>query len=472
MRFVYVLATWVLIAVATVTLTYIVVGDVYPSTPVPEWDGHMPSESLEPVTASALVRSLLQKDVKPSRNLASFVTTGMDEEAKALMYENMNKNFADKEEYAGVSELEKRALKMIAQIFHAPSAFRDGDAVGTATVGSSEASILAFLAFKWRWRARREAVGLPTSSPNIVMPVTAHISLKKFAKFFDVELRQVPVTGPTYTARAKDVVRLVDENTIGVCAILGNTYNGQFDEIEEINDLLTSMLDSKGIDVPLHVDAASGGFVAPFVHPNFKWDFRLPRVKSINVSGHKYGLSFAGLGWLIFREDEDLPKELVYDIDYLGGSHSSFSLNFSRSSHQVIAQFYQLMRYGRKGYSDIMNNLVSISEYLKQQLSQVEQLEINCGELSAPKLPLVAFSLREPSRYSAHDLVRLLKERGWMVPAYDMTQESANVSPKTMMRVVVRNHFTTTQVDELVKDVRECLSELESASSASLMITA
>ncbi len=316
-------------------------------------DGHdlprlkMPARSMPATSAAQFVRDELLLDGNARLNLATFVTTWMEPEAAALMAECADKNMVDKDEYPQTAELERRCVHMLAELWHAPGA---GRAVGCSTTGSSEASMLAGMALKWRWRQRRQAAGLAAERPNLVMGVNVQVCWEKFCRYWDVEPRYVPMEGDRRHLGAPEALALCDENTIGVVAIMGSTQDGSYEPVAEIATALDRLAAAGGPDVAVHVDAASGGFVAPFIQPDIEWDFRVPRVTSINASGHKYGLVYPGVGWVLWRDHENLPEELVFHVNYLGGSMPTFALNFSRPGAQVVAQYYQLVRLGRDGY--------------------------------------------------------------------------------------------------------------------------
>jgi len=388
----------------------------------------------------------------------------------------MIKNFAGKHEYAGTEAIHRRCVSMLAELFHAPGvtghvdeqgipsgvANHQMEGVGTAAVGSSESFMLAGLAMKWYWREARQAKGLPFDKPNIVMPSTVHLSLKQFAKFFDVELRIAGVSTDSFVAAPEDVVALVDENTIGVVAIAGSTYNGVFEDIPGLNAALEKLNAEKGWDVGIHVDGASGAFVAPFLYPDYPWDFRLSLVRSINVSGHKYGLVYAGVGWLLFREKKYLPDSLYQHYNYLGGGDkSSYSINFSRSSHQIIGQYFQLLHLGYEGYSKVMHSMKAQSAKIVEELTSMGIFKINAPEATY-KLPVTAFYLDgQPRNFNEFDLAAKLAEKGWMVPSYNMpTRKDAPDKKQTLMRIVTRNDFDDAQRHRLMKSMKEAVSEL------------
>ncbi|QHO05746.1 Glutamate decarboxylase [Arachis hypogaea] len=307
----------------------------------------MPQKSMAKKTAYEKIREELKLDAKPKMNLASFVTTSMEEECNILMMESFNKNYVNMDEYPATTQLHNRCVNMIARLFNAEIGENE-NAIGTGTVGSSEAIMLAGLAFKKKWQNKLKAQGKPYHKPNIVTGANVQVCWEKFAMYFDVELRKVDVGEGYYVMDPAKAIEMVDENTICVAAILGSTYNGEFEDVKLLNDLLLQQNKKNGWDTPIHVDAASGGFVAPFLYPELEWDFRLPLVKSINVSGHKYGLVYAGIGWVIWRSQEDLPQELIFNINYLGADQPTFTLNFSKGSSQIIAQYYQLVHLGRE----------------------------------------------------------------------------------------------------------------------------
>ncbi|KAH6656632.1 glutamate decarboxylase-like protein [Truncatella angustata] len=394
-------------------------------------------------------------------SLASFVTTYMEEEAEKLMAESFSKNFIDYEEYPVSADIQNRCVSMIGRLFHAPTHDEAEGAVGTSTVGSSEAIMLGVLAMKRRWKNKRKAEGKSTENPNIVMSSAVQVCWEKATRYFEIDEKLVYCTPDRYVIDPEETVNLVDENTIGICAILGTTYTGEYEDVKAINDLLVK----KGIDCPIHVDAASGGFVAPFVVPDLEWDFRLEKVVSINVSGHKYGLVYPGVGWVIWRSAEFLPQELVFNINYLGADQQSFTLNFSKGASQVIGQYYQLVRLGKKGYRAIMSNLTRTADYLAES---VEALGfVLMSKKSGEGLPLVAFRLKpdQEREWDEFALAHKLRARGWTVPAYTMAPHTENLK---MLRVVVREDFTKNRCDSLIVDIKLCMEMLQDMDKESI----
>ena len=330
------------------------------TNPIPSL--RLPDDAMEPAAAYRFIHDELMLDGSSRLNLATFVTTWMDPEAEKLMAETFDKNMIDKDEYPATAAIESRCISMVADLFHAEN-LRDDDAasaIGASTVGSSEAVMLAGLALKWRWRQRVSGTdkdAWKTRTPNLVMGSNVQVVWEKFCRYFDVEPRYLPMAQDRYVITPEQVVDAVDVDTIGVVGILGTTYTGELEPIAEICAALDKLQKDTGLDVPVHVDAASGGFVVPFLQPDLKWDFRLPRVASINVSGHKYGLTYPGVGFVVWRNSDQLPEELVFKVNYLGGDMPTFTLNFSKGGNQVVGQYYNFLRMGRAGYTSVMNCL-------------------------------------------------------------------------------------------------------------------
>ena len=378
----------------------------------------------------------------------------MESEVEKLMVDAFNKNFIDYEEYPVSADIQNRCVSMIARLFNIPVDDPKTNAMGTSTVGSSEAIMLATLAMKKRWQNKRKAEGKDYSKPNLIMNAAVQVCWEKAARYFDVEEKFVYCTKDRYVIDPKEAVDLVDENTIGICSILGTTYTGEYEDTKAINDLLIE----RGIDCPIHVDAASGGFVAPFVNPDYVWDFRLEKVVSINVSGHKYGLVYPGVGWVVWRDPEFLPKELIFNVNYLGADQATFTLNFSRGASQVIGQYYQLIRLGKKGYRSIMCNLTRTADYLSAAVQEMGFLVMSQGKGNG--LPLVAFRLnpKHNHKFDEFAIAHQLRERGWVVPAYTMAPHSETLK---MMRVVVREDFSRSRCDALIADLQLAVKELD-----------
>jgi len=417
--------------------------------PIPRYE--IPEQGLAPEVAYQLVHDELSLDGNPTLNLATFVTTWMDEEAERLMAESMNKNAIDWDEYPQTVDLQDRCVSMLARLYGAPEQQRS---VGCATVGSSEAIHLAGLAMKWRWRAARQRAGLATDRPNLVMGANVQVCWEKFARYFDVEPRYVPLESDRFVIGVDEAMALVDERTIGVVGILGSTYTGEYEPIAALAAALDRRQTEDGLDIPLHVDAASGGFVAPFLQPEVVWDFRLARVRSINVSGHKYGLVYPGVGWVLWRDPADLPSDLIFEVDYLGGSHANFSLNFSRGASQIVAQYYNLIRLGRSGYRQIMEALAGTAHWLADELAKRPEVRVVAP---GADLPVVCFCLRGSRPGAADALSAILRRRGWIMPAYKLAPKADHIE---VLRVVVREGLSRDLARTLVADINAALDEL------------
>ena len=417
----------------------------------------MAEEGMAPRVAYQVIHDELRLDGFSLLNLATFVTTWMEPEAKSLIAETLDKNMIDKDEYPQTAEIEKRCVNMLADLWHAPIA---GDAVGTSTIGSSEACMLGGMAMKWRWRDRQKSAGRPTDRPNLVMGANTQICWHKFCKYWDVEPREVPAEGDRFTLGAKEAAALVDENTIGVVVIMGSTFDGTYEPVAKVAKALDEVQQQHGWDVPIHVDGASGGFVAPFLQPNLEWDFRIPRVQSINTSGHKYGLVYPGVGWVIFRDQAALPDDLVFHVSYLGGDMIDFSINFSRPGSQVIAQYYNFLRLGIEGYRRIQQASRDVALYLSSEIAALGPFElITKGD----DIPVFCWKMDEAyaktATFTLYDLADKLRERGWLVPAYPMPK---NRDDLVVQRIVVKEDFSRDLADRLLEDLRRAVAYFES----------
>jgi glutamate decarboxylase len=411
----------------------------------------IPEHSVEPRVALAHLKSEMLLDGDPAKNLATFVTTTMEPEARAVIEENLHRNWIDHAEYPRTAEIANRCVRMLHHLFHGDEC---PEVPGTATAGSSEAVMLGALAMKWRWKNARRAAGKPDDRPNLVYGADVHVVWDKFCRYFDVEPRQVNLAKGRTTVSPEDLAPQIDENTIGVVAVVGTTFTGECDDVAGIDALLTE-LRGRGLDVPMHVDAASGGFVFPFSRPEFAWDFRLESVKSINVSGHKFGLVYPGVGWLVFRDGHQLPEQLVFYEDYLGERDATFTLNFSGSSSFILAQYYNLIRYGREGYASLVRAMDRNALSLAERLGEQDALELLGGE---PRLPLVIARVRPEERFTGTDLVgELAQRRGWLVPAYQLPPDNED---QQIIRILVKVNQSRELADALADDVAASIADL------------
>jgi len=420
-------------------------------------DGPFPTEGMSALDAQRLVEEELWVEGDPNRNLATFVTTWMEPEAQALIAENNYRNFIDHAEYPISAEIEQRCIRMLADLFNAP-----GETTGARTQGSSEAIMLGALSLKWKWKQRREAESASVENPNLVFGGDVHVVWEKFCRYFDVEPRIVPLQPGKYTIGPEDVEPHIDENTIGVAAVLGTTFTGHKDDIGGINDLLLRLKKERELDVPMHVDGASGGFVWPFLYPHSEWDFRLEQVRSINVSGHKFGLVYPGIGWLIFRSKEDLADELVFYENYLGKTDATFTLNFSTGASMLLGQYFNFVRLGREGYSYVIGAMAENAKTLAEKLDQCGHFELIGAD--EEQLPLVAFKLCPGKDYDEFDVSwQLSAERGWMLPAYTMPPKAEDVK---VLRALVKQTLSRSQIDRLANDIEEACAHLDKKGGA------
>ncbi len=404
-------------------------------------------------TAYEIVHDELLLDGNARLNLATFVTTWMERDAERLMAECSSKNMIDKDEYPQTAELERRCVNILAGLWNAPD---QGGATGCSTTGSSEACMLGGLALKWRWRQRRLAAGKPVDRPNLVMGANVQVCWEKFCRYWDVEARLVPV-GPEATClTAEAAAAHCDENTIGVVAVMGSTYDGAYEPVAAIASALDDLAGASGVDVPIHVDGASGGFIAPFLDPKVVWDFRLARVHSINASGHKYGLVYPGVGWVIWRDPAALPDELVFDVNYLGGNMPTFALNFSRPGAQVVAQYYNFLRLGADGYRQVQQASRDTAQWLAHEIAGLGPYQLVS---EGDGIPAFAFRIGD-APYSVYDVSDALRVRGWLVPAYTMPPALDHVA---VLRIVVRNGFSRDLAGMLIDDLQHVDARLRSA---------
>jgi glutamate decarboxylase len=413
----------------------------------------LPEHGMLPRTALQVVRDELILDGNARLNLATFVTTWMEPEAEQLMAECAAKNMIDKDEYPQTAELERRCVNILSSLWNAP---RGSQATGCSTTGSSEACMLGGMALLWRWKARRQAAGLDAARPNMVMGSNVQVCWEKFCRYWQVEPRYVPMVPGRLHLRGAEAAARCDENTIGVVAILGSTMDGSYEPVLEISQALDRLQAEQGYDVPVHVDGASGGFVAPFLQPDLEWDFRVPRVASINASGHKFGLVYPGVGWVMWRTPDALPEDLIFRVNYLGGEMPTFALNFSRPGAQVAAQYYNFVRLGYHGYRRVQQTCQDIALHLSGEIAKIGPFELLT---EGRDLPVFAFKLRdEVTAYSVFDVSERLRMRGWQVPAYTFP---ADLTDTAVMRIVIRNGFSMDLANLLLDDLRRHVRMLE-----------
>ena len=413
----------------------------------------LPELGMRPDTARQMIHDELMLDGNARLNLATFVSTWMEPDARELMEETFDKNMIDKDEYPVTAELESRCVSMLSRLWNSPD---DEEATGTSTTGSSEAAMLAGMALKWRWRARREAAGEPTAKPNLVMGSNVQVCWEKFCRYWEVEPRLVPMEGDRYHMTAEPALPFIDENTIGIVPVLGSTFDGSYEPVADICAALDKLEHDTGLDIPVHVDGASGGFIAPFLDPDLVWDFRLPRVQSINASGHKYGLVYPGVGWVIWRNPEALPDDLVFNVNYLGGNMPTFALNFSRPGSQIVAQYYNFIRLGFEGYRRVQQAARDVATDLARKVGAMDHFELITD---GSELPVFAFRLADGiENYTVFHVTQVMRERGWLLPAYSFPENRQDLAA---IRVVVRNGFTHDLGGILLSDLERAVTYLD-----------
>ena len=422
------------------------------SNSIPKYElGDQPND---PETIKKMILDELLLDGNAKQNLTTFCQTDLDDNIHEIMDKCIDKNMIDKDEYPQTAEIENRCVHILADLWNSPES---KTTIGCSTTGSSEAAMLGGLAMKWRWREKREKEGKSTDKPNIITgPV--QICWHKFARYFDVEIREIPMEHGRLLMNAEEVLKRVDENTIGVVPTLGVTFTLQFENVKEISDALDQLQKDTGLDIPIHVDGASGGFIAPFIQKDLVWDFRLPRVKSINTSGHKFGLSPLGVGWVVWREKTDLPEGLIFNVNYLGGNMPTFALNFSRPGGQIVAQYYNFLRHGKEGYTKIQQACLDHGAYIAKEIEKIGLFDILYDGTSG--LPGAAWVLKKGVNpgFNLYDLSDKMRSRGWQIASYTLP---ANCEDMVIQRVLVRHGFSRDMADLMLKDLKRCIAYYE-----------
>jgi glutamate decarboxylase len=407
----------------------------------------LPAGPSLPETAYQIVHDEAILDGNSRLNLATFVTTWMDDHGQRLYREAFDKNMIDKDEYPATAEIEERCWRMLADLWHVPD---DADTIGTSTIGSSEACMLGGLALKRLWQERRRAEGKPTDRPNLVLSTAVQVVWEKFCNYWEIEPRYVPVTPDHLVLDGDGLDRYVDENTIGVVAVLGQTFTGLYDPVAAIAAKLDEIEAATGLDVRIHVDGASGAMIAPFCQPELNWDFRIARVNSISTSGHKYGLVYPGVGWVVWRDRSVLPESLVFHVSYLGGDMPTLALNFSRPGAQVLLQYYQFLRLGREGYRAVQQNSLDVAQFLSGEIERMGPFDlVSRGDT----IPVFAWTLSagHTDVWNLYDLADRLRMKGWLVPAYPMADD---MSDTVLQRIVVKVGLSRDLAASLIADIR------------------
>ncbi len=423
---------------------------------------HLNKEPVDPRIASELIREYVSTEGNSHQNLATFVQTYMEPEAVQLMAETLEKNAIDKDEYPMTADLENRCVAILENLWHANPA---QNPMGTSTVGSSEGCMLGGLAMLFRWKTLAKEAGIDiysTTRPNLVISAGYQVCWEKFCRYWDIELRAVPMDEEHLSLHIKEAMKQVDDHTIGVVAILGITYTGRYDDVASLDQAITDYNETARVPVRIHVDGATGAMVAPFIEPNLRWDFRLPNVWSISTSGHKYGLVYPGVGWVIWRSREALPEELVFEVSYLGGSEATMAINFSRSAAQIVAQYYLFLRNGFDGYKEVHQRTLDTARYLA---SEIEKLDIFRMLESATEVPIVCWRLTKDTdkAWTLYDLDDRLRMHGWQVPAYPLPE---NMQDVTVQRIVARADLSMALADKFIRDLKTEIAHLDAVAAS------
>lgn len=416
----------------------------------------LPKQESDSKTMYRLIKDELMLDGNSRQNLATFCQTYAEEEIHQLMDDCIDKNMIDKDEYPQTAEIESRCVNIIANLWHA----KPSESTGTSTTGSSEACMLGGMAMKWRWRKAMQAKGKPTDKPNLVCgPV--QVCWHKFARYWDIELREIPMEGSRYVSSPEEVISRCDENTIGVVLTLGITFTGQYEPVKAVSDALDKLNKEKNLDISIHVDGASGGFLAPFCAPDLLWDFRLPRVKSISTSGHKFGLAPLGCGWVVWGNKKDLPEELIFNVNYLGGNMPTFAINFSRPGGQIVCQYYNLLRLGREGYYKVQQGCYDVGNFFAEGIKKLGIFEFLYRSDPHTGIPAVTWKLKDDANvpFDLYHLSDLLRERGWLLPAYTLPEKCQKV---VVQRVLIRHGCSFDLMELLLSDISRAIEKLKS----------
>ncbi|MEG1497934.1 MAG: glutamate decarboxylase [Bacteroidales bacterium] len=416
--------------------------------PIPKYK--MSEQTNDPTLVRDLILDELLLDGNAKQNLATFCQTDLDHNIHILMDKCIDKNMIDKDEYPQSAEMENRCVHILADLWHSPES---ANTIGCSTTGSSEAAMLGGLALKWAWREKRQKEGKPTDKPNLITgPV--QICWHKFARYFDVEIREIPMEHDRFLMTPEEVIKRIDENTIGVVPTLGLTFTLQYENVKEISDALDQYQKETGRDIPIHVDAASGGFIAPFIHPKLVWDFKLPRVKSINSSGHKFGLSPLGVGWVIWRERKNLPDGLIFNVNYLGGNMPTFALNFSRPGGQIVAQYYNLIRHGKDGYRRIQQACLDTGVFIAEEVNKMGLFDLLYDGKSG--LPGATWTLKKGLNpgFNLYDLSDRMRSRGWQLASYSLPENCQDI---VIQRVLIRHGFSRDMAQLLIEDLQRSI---------------
>lgn len=417
----------------------------------------IPQHSTSEEIAYQMVKDETISQTQPKLNLATFVTTYMDDYATKLMNDAINVNYIDETEYPRIAVMAAKCLNIVANLWNTPE--KNEWKTGALAIGSSEACMLGGVAAWLRWRERMEKLGKPFDKPNFVISSAFQVVWEKFSQLWMIEMRTVPITAKNPTLNIEEALKLCDENTICIVPILGVTWTGLNDDVEELDSALDKFNKDNDFEISIHVDAASGGYILPFTKPNLKWDFRLKWVLSISTSGHKFGLVYPGLGWVVWKDKKHLPGAMAFSVNYLGANITQVGLNFSRPASQVLGQYYQFIRLGFEGYKKIQQTCMDTATYAHSQISQMEPFEVYSKEVVNPLfIWYMNPEYQKTAKWTLYDLQDELQVSGWMVPAYTLPAE---LEQFVVMRIVVRNGMSIDMTNMLLADIRNAAAKLD-----------
>lgn len=417
----------------------------------------IPDYSTTPEIAYRMVKDETYSQTQPRLNMATFVTTYMDEYATRLMNEAIDVNYIDETEYPRIAVMSAKCINIMAALWNSPE--KTDWKSGALAIGSSEACMLGGVAAWLRWRKKRKDQGKPFDKPNFVISAGFQVVWEKFAQLWQIEMRTVPLSLKKPTLDPQDALALCDENTICIVPIQGVTWTGLNDDVAALDAALDVYNAKTGYDISIHVDAATGGFILPFLNPEVKWDFRLKWVLSISTSGHKFGLVYPGIGWIVWKDKQYLPDEMSFSVNYLGANITQVGLNFSRPAAQILGQYYQFIRLGFQGYKEIQFNSMELTRYVHSEIAKIPPF-VNYS--NTVDNPLFIWYMKpeyaKTAKWTLFDLQAKLQESGWMVPAYTLPD---NLEKFVVMRAVLRQGTSRDMMDMLLSDIKNAVAEFE-----------
>eukprot|EP00511_Aplanochytrium_stocchinoi_P009187 CAMPEP_0204863496 /NCGR_PEP_ID=MMETSP1348-20121228/3354_1 /ASSEMBLY_ACC=CAM_ASM_000700 /TAXON_ID=215587 /ORGANISM="Aplanochytrium stocchinoi, Strain GSBS06" /LENGTH=570 /DNA_ID=CAMNT_0052013835 /DNA_START=95 /DNA_END=1807 /DNA_ORIENTATION=+ len=426
------------------------------------------------------VEDMHSLDFSQNLNTSSYVNVVAEPEEEEVALMGLKVNLADQTVYPASFRMHNKCVNIVANLWNCPKPKdfdnNGGTYAGAGTVGSTEACLLSGLALKFRWRKwyarkyNKSEEEVLSIRPNLVISTLYQAAWEKLFKYFDIIPKFVRPSYKEMKIDPEKVGALIDEHTMGVVCIMGNHYSGHYDRVDLVDAIVEKVNKEKGLEVGIHVDAASGGFVAPFQEYLPPWDFRLKNVMSISASGHKFGEAVCGTGWLVWRQKERLAEHVAISVSYLGGHADSYTLNFSRPAAGLYSQMYKFFRLGREGYTQITENMMAVAKYIRDEIKGMKGEDgvtplfeiLDDGDKGC--LPVVAAMLNPDLHlpFDDVDLQYALVQGHWYVSGYAMAFEHPTqktqlalfhdqVSSKTMFRIVVKSNLTIRLAEHLVE---------------------